>query len=93
MVTDRRPILDTHSAPDFHLRLAAHSPPPRPHSTPARPHCGPWFLDTSCILAWLIDEGYDVIAFMADVGQEEDFKAAEVKAMAIGAKKFFCVVS
>jgi len=30
---------------------------------------------------------------MADVGQEEDFKAAEVKAMAIGAKKFFCVVS
>lgn len=27
--------------------------------------------DTSCILAWLIEEGYDVIAFMADVGQEE----------------------
>jgi len=30
---------------------------------------------------------------MADVGQEEDFAAAEKKAMAIGAKKFFCVVS
>ena len=28
-------------------------------------------LDTSCILAWLIEEGYEVIAFMADVGQEE----------------------
>lgn len=27
--------------------------------------------DTSTILAWLIDEGYDVVAFMADVGQEE----------------------
>ena len=49
--------------------------------------------DTSCILAWLIDEGYEVVAFMADVGQEEDFAAAEKKAYAIGAKKFFCVVS
>ena len=28
-------------------------------------------LDTSCILAWLIEEGYEVYAFMADVGQEE----------------------
>ena len=49
-------------------------------------------LDTSCILAWLIDEGYEVIAFMADVGQEEDFDAAEKKAYSIGAKKFFLVV-
>ncbi len=30
-----------------------------------------WFIDTSCILAWLIEEGYEVYAFMADVGQEE----------------------
>jgi hypothetical protein len=28
-------------------------------------------LDTSCILAWLIEQGYDVYAFLADVGQEE----------------------
>lgn len=49
-------------------------------------------LDTSCILAYLIDEGYEVIAFMADVGQEEDFKAAEEKALKIGAKKFFLKV-
>ncbi|GAA5952718.1 hypothetical protein JCM3765_002255 [Sporobolomyces pararoseus] len=48
-------------------------------------------LDTSCILAWLIEEGYEVIAFMADVGQEEDFDAAREKALKIGAKKFFCV--
>lgn len=27
--------------------------------------------DTSCILAWLIEQGYEVVAFMADVGQEE----------------------
>jgi hypothetical protein len=29
------------------------------------------FSDTSCILAWLIEEGYEVYAFLADVGQEE----------------------
>jgi len=45
-------------------------------------------LDTSCILAWLIEQGYEVYAFMADVGQEEDFAAAEKKALGIGAKKF-----
>jgi len=28
-------------------------------------------LDTSCILLWLIEQGYEVVAFMADVGQEE----------------------
>ncbi|CAO1627044.1 unnamed protein product [Jaminaea pallidilutea] len=45
-------------------------------------------LDTSTILAWLIDEGYDVVAFMADVGQEEDFEAARSKALKCGAKDF-----
>lgn len=49
-------------------------------------------LDTSIILSWLIDEGYEVIAFMGNVGQEEDFEAAEKKAYKIGAKKFFLVV-
>ncbi|KAG0659800.1 argininosuccinate synthetase [Rhodotorula mucilaginosa] len=45
-------------------------------------------LDTSCILAWLIEQGYEVIAFMADVGQEEDFEAAREKALKVGALKF-----
>lgn len=45
-------------------------------------------LDTSVILAWLIEEGYEVIAFLADVGQEEDFEAAREKALKIGATKF-----
>lgn len=27
--------------------------------------------DTSCILAWLIEQGYEVYAFFADIGQEE----------------------
>ncbi|KAJ9059777.1 argininosuccinate synthetase [Entomophthora muscae] len=46
-------------------------------------------LDTSCILAWLIEEGYEVQAYMADVGQEEDFEAARQKALKIGATKVF----
>ena len=37
-------------------------------------------LDTSCILKWLIDKGYDVICYMADVGQKEDFEAAKYNA-------------
>lgn len=44
-------------------------------------------LDTSVILKWLINKGYEVICFIADVGQEEDLHAAEIKALAIGAKK------
>lgn len=39
-------------------------------------------LDTSIILKWFIEEGYDVVAYIADVGQEEDFDAAREKAEA-----------
>ncbi|KAF2858059.1 argininosuccinate synthase [Piedraia hortae CBS 480.64] len=42
-------------------------------------------LDTSCILRYFLDEGYEVVAFMADIGQEEDFEAAKQKALKIGA--------
>ena len=34
-------------------------------------------LDTSVILKWLINEGYDVICFVGNVGQKEDFDAVE----------------
>ncbi|XP_017030664.1 argininosuccinate synthase [Drosophila kikkawai] len=44
-------------------------------------------LDTSCILKWLLDQQYEVICVLADVGQKEDFVAAEKKALKIGAKK------
>ncbi|MBE0667448.1 MAG: argininosuccinate synthase, partial [Bacteroidales bacterium] len=44
-------------------------------------------LDTSVILKWLINKGYDVIAFIADVGQEDDFEAVRDKALAIGASR------
>jgi len=44
-------------------------------------------LDTSVILKWLIEKDYDVIAFVADVGQTEDFEECSKKAMLLGASK------
>lgn len=46
-------------------------------------------LDTSCILKWLIDEGFEVIAYLADVGQDEDFEAAKEKALKVGASRVY----
>ena len=46
-------------------------------------------LDTSVILKWLIEEGYDVVAYIADVGQDEDFEAARKKAIEVGASKVY----
>lgn len=46
-------------------------------------------LDTSVILKWFIEEGYEVIAYIADVGQDEDFEAAREKAQKIGASKIY----
>jgi len=49
-------------------------------------------LDTSVILKWLIEKGFDVIAFCANVGQhEEDFAAVKAKAVGCGAIK--CIVT
>jgi argininosuccinate synthase len=50
-------------------------------------------LDTSCILAWLIEQGYEVMCYMANVGQEEDFDAAVIKAKGVGATKVFVEVT
>jgi len=46
-------------------------------------------LDTSCILVWLIEQGFEVLCYLADVGQKEDFEAARAKATKIGASKVF----
>ena len=46
-------------------------------------------LDTSVILKWLTGEGYEVIAYIADVGQKEDFAAAREKALKIGASRVY----
>lgn len=47
-------------------------------------------LDTSCIVPWL-RENYDceVIAFCADLGQEEELEGLEAKAIASGASKLY----
>ncbi|KIM96257.1 hypothetical protein OIDMADRAFT_58600 [Oidiodendron maius Zn] len=44
-------------------------------------------LDTSTILKWLINEGYTVVCFLANVGQKEEWDAVEKKALAIGAER------
>jgi argininosuccinate synthase len=46
-------------------------------------------LDTSVILKWLVEKGYEVIAYVADVGQEEDFQAVREKAVETGASKVY----
>lgn len=46
-------------------------------------------LDTSCAVRWLRDQGYDVICFVADLGQGEDFQAIEARALAAGASKVY----
>jgi argininosuccinate synthase len=44
-------------------------------------------LDTSVILKWLIEKNYEVIAFVADVGQKDDFEECRKKALLLGASK------
>ncbi|GAB1864808.1 Argininosuccinate synthase [Camponotus japonicus] len=44
-------------------------------------------LDTSCILFWLKKKGFQVIAYVANIGQDEDFDAVREKALKIGAIK------
>lgn len=42
-------------------------------------------LDTSVILKWLIGQGYEVVCFLANVGQREDMEALKEKALKLGA--------
>jgi argininosuccinate synthase len=45
-------------------------------------------LDTSVAVRWLIEKyGCEVIAYMSDVGQEEDLEAARAKALEVGASQ------
>ncbi|MFO7657593.1 MAG: argininosuccinate synthase [Bacteroidales bacterium] len=46
-------------------------------------------LDTSVILKWLIDRGHEVIAYVADVGQDDNFDEVKEKAEKIGAAKVY----
>ncbi len=44
-------------------------------------------LDTSVAIKWFKDKGYEVVAYMADVGQEKTTKAAIERAKVAGASK------
>jgi argininosuccinate synthase len=44
-------------------------------------------LDTSIILKWLIEKKYEVVAYIADVGQTDDLDEARDKAVRIGAAR------
>jgi argininosuccinate synthase len=44
-------------------------------------------LDTSVAVRWLADKGYEVTAYMADVGQGGDFKELKKRALSAGAVK------
>ena len=44
-------------------------------------------LDTSVILKWLLEKGYEVIAYVGDVGQADDYEAVREKALKLGASK------
>jgi argininosuccinate synthase len=46
-------------------------------------------LDTSVILKWLINKGYDVVCYVGNVGQKDDFKAIEQKAWDTGASRIY----
>ena len=46
-------------------------------------------LDTACILKTLIQQGFDVIAYVANVGQLEDFDDIERRARQTGASEVF----
>lgn len=46
-------------------------------------------LDTSVILKWLLEKEFDVVCFLANLGQKEDFEAAKRKALSIGASKVY----
>ncbi len=50
-------------------------------------------LDTSCAVRWLREQGYEVVCFVADLGQGlgegEDFAAIEARALAAGASKVY----
>ncbi len=46
-------------------------------------------LDTSCAIRWLKEQGDEVVCFIADLGQGEDFEAIEARGLAAGASKVY----
>jgi len=46
-------------------------------------------LDTSVMLKWLKKKGYEIVCYIADVGQSKDFKKLKEKALKTGASKVY----
>jgi len=46
-------------------------------------------LDTSCAIKWFKDKGFDVVCFIADLGQGEDFQKIESRGLEGGASKVY----
>ena len=46
-------------------------------------------LDTSVLLKWLVKKEYEVIAYIGDVGQDEDLERVKEKALNTGASKVY----
>lgn len=46
-------------------------------------------LDTACCVKWLKDKGFEVVCFMADLGQPKDIKPAIKRAKIAGASKIY----
>ena len=46
-------------------------------------------LDTSVILKWLVNKGYEVVCFVGNIGQQEDFDAIRDKALKTGASNVY----
>jgi len=46
-------------------------------------------LDTSVILKWLIEKEFEVVCFLADIGQKEDMEFLKQKALNLGASKVY----
>jgi len=46
-------------------------------------------LDTSVILKWLLEQGYEVVAYVADVGQQDDLEKVRAKALKTGAARVY----
>ena len=48
-------------------------------------------LDTSVILKWLVNKGYEVVCFVGEIGQQDDFSAVKKKALSCGASRVYVV--
>lgn len=46
-------------------------------------------LDTSVILKWLIEQEFEVVCFLADIGQKEEMEFLKQKALKLGASKVY----